>query len=384
VANRARAGAGRGGAIRNSPQGYLSATRAAQIGGVNRNSLVRAYKAWRDGVKDAPRIRAREIHRPGLGQDGVGYLFDPHELAQDIAALPICKEAHCTNKAIGPSGGCSKHGHELAGPRARGVKRPDLGQKISAAKMGHRHPPEARAKMSRSKRRSEPKRRYCLWCGGKITRKRGLEDVAPSVLQRLELDLVPGWEIAGGGGKFCRISHHLLWDWRHDRERFHPGSGPSTFECSICLGPVERWPSQVKNAASRGNRFVCSGCIGHYRRAYAAAARVLDGTKPGTSISRRTRQAVEQVWAIGQDFESQIRQNAPGKTGRRRPIGVDFVIASFFRRGFSDAQIGQLLEKALAEGKTIPGLQGQTLAKGAQHVTQRRQRANIRRSPATI
>lgn len=61
-------------------------------------------------------------------------------MVEDLERLPTCEYEGCEKRALGPSGGCEAHGHVFAGARARGVKRPDIGPKISAAKTGKPRP----------------------------------------------------------------------------------------------------------------------------------------------------------------------------------------------------------------------------------------------------
>lgn len=113
----------------------LSLTRAAKRFGLNRHTLRAAV--------DTGKIRAERIERAGLGPDGVGFLFDPHELQEDLAALPACRYPGCDRFALGASGACEAHGHVFLGLRARGVRRPDIGPKISASKIGKPRPDQS-------------------------------------------------------------------------------------------------------------------------------------------------------------------------------------------------------------------------------------------------
>jgi hypothetical protein len=193
----------------------LLLTPAAERFGLDRHVL-------RDAA-DGERVRAHWI-------DGRRH-FDVDELEEDINRLRcpyvLGNGRPCGRVAIGASGGCEAHGHTMLGNRAAGVPRPDIGPKIAAAKKGHVTPLETRAKQSRAKRRREPKRRYCRWCGKKITRTRaGLDKLGLSEaeldaeLERLGLDLVPGSALENGEGKYCSVTHHLVWAWVNDPERF--------------------------------------------------------------------------------------------------------------------------------------------------------------------
>lgn len=141
--------------------------------GVDRHTLVGAFKARR--------IR-------GAVDERGYYHFDTEELDEDFAALPTCKyvapdATPCDRKAFGESGGCEKHGHVFAGARAAGVKRPDIGPKISAAKTGKLRPDlvePMRARMTKY----PAEQRQCLSCGK-------------------SLGTILGWVIRRGGGKFC-------------------------------------------------------------------------------------------------------------------------------------------------------------------------------------
>jgi hypothetical protein len=110
----------------------MSASEAAQRFGVNRHTLVAAAQH--------ERVRARRVEAPGLGPNGSGFMFDEDELVEDLERLPMCGYEGCDRPALGPSGGCEAHGHVLAGARARGVKRPDIGPSISEAKRGKPRP----------------------------------------------------------------------------------------------------------------------------------------------------------------------------------------------------------------------------------------------------
>jgi len=113
----------------------LSLTKAARRLGLNRHTLAAAATAGR--------VRSRRIEAPGLGPNGVGFLFDVDELQEDLERLPACREDGCRRPALGPSGGCEAHGHVFTGARARGVKRPDIGPAISAGKTGKARPDQA-------------------------------------------------------------------------------------------------------------------------------------------------------------------------------------------------------------------------------------------------
>jgi len=114
----------------------VSLTRAAALAGVDRHTLRAAIEAGR--------VPAERVERPGLGPRGVGYLIDPRALEN----LPRCRYDGCARGAdggpavaLGASGGCEKHGHAL---EAMGKKRPpEVGKKISAAKLGKPRPDQA-------------------------------------------------------------------------------------------------------------------------------------------------------------------------------------------------------------------------------------------------
>jgi len=304
--------------------------------------------------------------------------LDVAQVERTCAQL-ICHYLGCPRVALGPSGGCSGHAHVFLGNRAKGIKRPDIGPKISAAKMGHPTSPEARAKMAAAKRKHEPKRRFCERCGEKITPHRaGLEDVSHDVVEALGLDLVPGYIITEGGGRFCNPSHAMLWAWTHDRERFpQDGPGPSEQSCAICRRTVERWPSQVANALANGHRFICSVCMPIYRCYGKSAERAADSAKPRAPFSEASLTALERVWTIGDDFADEIIKSWP-RTGRRPPLAVDLVIATFHRRGFTDTHVSGLLNHALGNGRKIPGVKG-VVVFDAEYVKQRRNRIGIHR-----
>lgn len=109
-------------------RGLLSVSEASVALAVNRHSLVDAAKAGR--------VR----HRGTSNFYGpTTYLFDRTELETDVARLR-CRHEGCAASAIGESRGCEHHGHLYLGDRAAGVKRPDIGPKIAAAKRGHARP----------------------------------------------------------------------------------------------------------------------------------------------------------------------------------------------------------------------------------------------------
>jgi hypothetical protein len=112
----------------------ISASEAARRYGVNRHTLVLAVKAGH--------IRGVRIDQ-GRGPAGSEYSFSLPEIEADLNALPRCSYDDCDAPALGPSGGCERHGHVLTGNRARGVKRPDIGPKIAAAKRGKARPDAA-------------------------------------------------------------------------------------------------------------------------------------------------------------------------------------------------------------------------------------------------
>ena len=259
---------------------------------------------------------------------------------------------------------------------------------ISAAKQGHVTSLEARAKMAAAKRKFEPEPRFCQWpdCGRQIMPKRAGVDIEnQNVLARLRelgLDRFPGHAIRKGEGRFCCDSHHLLWAWTHDRERFpQDGPGPSEFKCSICGRAVERWPSQIANAKQNAWRFICEVCVDDYRRFRQAAQMVLVDLDRTQVFSSAALNACEAIWEIGEEFEAATLSRWPKSKGRRPPLASDLVIATLYRKGFKDETIRVLLNKVLAADpqRRIPGLKpGQQLTR-VQYVTTRRQRTSIRR-----
>jgi DNA invertase Pin-like site-specific DNA recombinase len=144
--------------------GKISATEAARRYGVNRHSLVRAVEAGR--------VRGQRVHH-GRGPGGIEFRFDPAQLEHDLAALPRCEYDGCTRMVLGTSGGCEHHGHVFQGDRARGVARPDIGPKISAAKKGRARPDAGdRLRSAWAAREGSPfTRGWARWHGGRIAQR---------------------------------------------------------------------------------------------------------------------------------------------------------------------------------------------------------------------
>ncbi len=197
------------------PLPKVSLTRAATLAGVNRHTLRAAIEAGR--------VPAERVERPGLGPSGVGYLIDPRALEN----LPRCRYDGCARGAdggpavaLGASGGCEKHGHAL---EAMGKKRPpEVGEKISAAKLGKPRPDQAERM-----RKYPAEERTCEWCG------------AP-------LGTILGHVIRAGGGRFCpRTAHAMRWYREHEPGRY-PARRGELVTCA-CGTTRYRSPSHVQH-----------------------------------------------------------------------------------------------------------------------------------------
>jgi transcriptional regulator with XRE-family HTH domain len=81
----------------------LSLVRAAERFGLDRHTLANAA--------DAKRVSGRRTR--GRGPGGVEWQFDERTLAEELETLPACRYDGCDLPALGPSGGCERHGHAL-------------------------------------------------------------------------------------------------------------------------------------------------------------------------------------------------------------------------------------------------------------------------------
>jgi hypothetical protein len=234
----------------------------------------------------------------------------------------------------------------MLGGRAKGVKRPDVGLKISAAKRGHKTSPEARAKMAKAKRKYEPARPDCVRCGSQVKPKRkGLEGVPNEVIAELGLDLIPGSIVVAGGARFCDkccdASKIMIWLWENERERFQRGDGPLEFTCDVCgVRPVERWPSQVEQRDAGSYRFRCSVCDPILRRYLMAARRAVDHLDPGLSWSASD---LVELDAVAARYHDEMVEHWPAtRRGQRPAFGESLVVEALFERGFANPQIAKL------------------------------------------
>jgi hypothetical protein len=314
---------------------------------------------------------------PGIPPAGPGRPWLIDEQAADLVLASLTcpyvmpDGTPCGLSAIAESGGCEAHGHTLAGPGAKGVPRPpEVRAKISATKMGHEVTAETREKIRAGNTRYPTEERFCLAC----------EDLKG---KDTSLGKIVGWVIRKGGGKFCSecMTDGTVqrWIWEHIRGG---KVGPSLFACAICGRPVERWPSQVNNAEASGWRFICEVCTPHYRKYRLAGQQaVRDADPEGEWLADEWQTALEKVWEIADEFEQITLKRWPKAKGRRPPLLTDFVIATFFRRGFSDKAILALLNAALGgDGKRrIPGLNAGEQLTRVKYVTTRRQRTQLRR-----
>jgi len=246
-----------------SAEQKLSATRAAAWAGLNRHALVDAANAGR--------VPAERVERRGLGPNGVGYLF----VLRDLVNLPRCRYPSCSlgvngapAVALGASGGCEAHGHAL---EAMGKQRsPEIGAKISAAKLGRSRPDQA------DRMRKYPaEERSCEWCGA-------------------SLGTVLGHVIRAGGGRFCNGAHARRWYAQHEPERHRRGR---VITCACGAETRYRAPSHLGHV--------------HCRRCYASM--------PATRA--RKSAATRELWRAGMGVAQAAVARASGpvrRTWKRR------------------------------------------------------------------
>lgn len=345
-----------------SENGLLSLTKAARHFGLNRHSLADAAKR---GL-----VRSRRIEPPGLGRNGVGFLFD--ELQEDLERLPTCRYDGCDRPALGSSGGCEAHGHVFAGARAQGVKRPDIGPAISAAKTGKPRPDwsERLRQLHIEQGHSPPEERSCKRCGRYI-----------------------GLVYVSKGRRFCTPSCVMLWRRENEPESFnlrHGGQGGqgAEFLCAICRHrTVVRWPSQVAAAGGEQKaRFICSTCDPLWRSAVMRARAVLGvavdkgHVNPrAASFANGAQEPFRSAAAVAKTFAEAVRAAAQDKRGRRPPAAADLLIEAAHREGFTDRLVADALNWLLDEGElVIPGLANGHVF-DVKYVETRRDRAGIKR-----
>jgi hypothetical protein len=97
------------------------------------------------------------------------------------------------------------------------------------------------------------------------------------------------------------------------------------------------------------------------------ARAAVHGADPSKPFSHEVHSAFERVLEIGLEFQKSLAQERKRRRGRPPTVGIDLAIEAMFARGFSDAQIRNLLQK----------IRGEPL--NEQYVTRRRQEAKIRR-----
>jgi hypothetical protein len=316
----------------------VSARKAAAV-------LNERHAEWKVAAPALTRAGKAEPPRLTCEVTPAGCRFDLEVLEAECAAR-ICRYDGCERLALGESGGCAEHGHVFLGGRAEGVKRPDIGPKISKAKTGFKFTPESRAKMSAAHRKYEPQKRFDRLTGEQIIPKRapGLEDVPLERLAELGLDLVPGWIVKRGHGLFVSQKNKALHQLEHDPDFGQPASRQVTVECWLCLEPIIRCESQVAKAEEESRRFVCTPCDALWRPALAIARRMVDELDPRGSLPERSHPAVLRLWDVALDFELYMRESLPPKRGQPRDFAKDLVIEALHLRGWSDENIDLILE----------------------------------------
>ncbi|MHB8641407.1 MAG: hypothetical protein ACYDA3_00750 [Gaiellaceae bacterium] len=334
----------------------VSAVRTAAV-------LNERHPEWRVAVRaliKAGRARPRRIPCAITNERCV---FDPDEVETACAAL-ICRYDRCDRVALGSSGGCSEHGHVFEGARAQGVKRPDIGPKISAKKIGSRHTLEARAKMARAKRKHPPVKRFDLLTGEQIIPKRlGLEHVPVERLIELELDLVPDHIVRRGHALFISQAHKARYQLEHDERFGSPGFGRRLeAECALCRGTITRYASQIAAAEREHRRFVCQSCDAIWRPALQRARRAVDELDPKQGLPMRSSPALARLFEVAGQFEADLRATFPPRRGQPRHFETDLIIEALHLRGFTDDNVDRILG-----------------GKSARYAQIRRQNAGIRR-----
>jgi hypothetical protein len=145
--------------------------------------------------------------------------------------------------------------------------------------------------------------------------------------------------------------------------------------CCVCRKGLRRPLSKIKANQRSRCRHVCATCWPPLRRARVAAdVRLVRALAEGRSLSS----AFMEVLEMGFRYEKEALSSWPTGVGRRPPLAVNLAIEVFHRGGFTDGQLRQLLNGALANGAlSIPGVTGANLNK--RYVERRRQQAQIRR-----
>ena len=295
------------------------------------------------------------------------------ELEAELAGL-ACREGGCEHRALGKSGYCSLH---VRGALSRDKPRPQsVRRAISRTKQAnpHQFTPEQRGKMRAAKGHGPAKLRYCkCGCGEPLLRDDpALEDVPLEILER--------YGLVDEQRDFFSRSCHIAWAWLHDRGRFpQDGPGPIEFPCDIGCGRTAlRYPSQIAIREAGRFRFLCGVCDPVYRRRRRSAeARAVDASPRAGAPSAATRAALERVWEAADTFKAEILRHWPKRRGgKHQPLASDLFILALHRRGFTDEQVADLLNRSLAEGRRIPRVRGTV---DADYVEQRRRRRNIYR-----
>jgi hypothetical protein len=344
---------------RNGTAGAASSAKAAKV-------LNERHPEWRLARKAL--AKAREEGRL------LGETVD--ELEAELANC-ACGEGGCARRAPGRLGYCSRH---VRGALSRGKPRPkSVRRAISRTKREnpHQFTPEQRGKMRAAKGHRSAKLRYCkCGCGEPLLRDDpALEDVPLEVLEQ--------YGLIDERRDFFSRSCHIAWAWLHDRGRFPQGCGsPIAFPCDLgCGRTVLKHPAQIAIREGRRYRFLCDVHAPIYRRyRLSAEQRARDAAPRAGTPSEATLAALERVWEAADQFQAEIFKHWPKRRGgKRQPLASDLFIVALHRRRptpFTDEQVADLLNRSLADRRTIPGVRGTV---DADYVEQRRRRRHIYR-----
>ena len=143
-------------------------------------------------------------------------------------------------------------------------------------------------------------------------------------------------------------------------------------KCDLCGRNVERLTRYVRRAERERRRTVCSECLPEWVSALMKARRAVDSADPERPFDPAVARAYARALEAGREFERHAFSSWPKAQGRRPRLARNIATEAMFERGFSDAQIRQLIEQV--EGVRV----------NERYVTRLRQEAGIRRrlSPA--